>query len=78
MCDVIKSPKLRDVLSPAATHDLQPLRSFGVGPEGMPETVAVVARSLADTKLCLGPDLQAPEGSKVNEAPTKSPLSEES
>ena len=23
---------------PAATHDLQPLRSFGVVPEGIPET----------------------------------------
>ena len=62
---------------PAATHDLQPLRRFGVVPEGIPGTVAVVARGLMDTKLGRGPNPQTPEGSKVNEAQTKSPPSEE-
>ena len=63
---------------PAATHNLRPLRSFGNVPEDIPETLAVVERSLVDTKLCLGPNPQASEGSKVNEAHTKSPPSEES
>ena len=52
---------------PAATHDLQPLRSFGIVPEGIPETLAVVARSPQDTKLCIGPKPQDPEGNKVDE-----------
>ena len=58
---------------PAATQELQHLRSLGVVPEGIPETVAVVTGGPMDAKLCLGSSPPAPEGSKADEAPTQVP-----
>ena len=63
---------------PAATCELQHLRSFGVVPEGIPETVAVVTGGPVDSKLRLGLPPPAPEGSKADEAPTKVLPSKES
>lgn len=56
---------------PAAASDLQHLRSFGIVPEGIPETLAIAARGPVDTKLHLGPAPQAPKGGNADETKTK-------